>query len=315
MTDVIAPKSTRRDQSQPLLFSLDNPLIRTDLATAILFLTPSVVIFGVFVYYALGFNFYLSLTSWNFLSENKRFIGLKNFQDLLADPQFWQVLRNTTYFSVGTVSLSMLVGLILALILNEKLPARGVFRTIFFSPYITTTAAIALLWVWIFDPRFGLINYGLGLVGIEGPNWLTNPTWAMPALIIMNVWKMSGYTMVIYLAGLTAIPKDLKDAAQIDGAGRWAVFWKITLPLLSPVSFFVTVTMLLSSFQTFDEVAIMTRGGPVGSTRVFNYYIYEQAFGGFRAGYASAIAVIFFLILLAITIVQVVLSRRWVHYQ
>lgn len=286
-----------------------------DALTAVIFLAPSTVIFSVFVYYAVGFNVFLSFTSWNFLSEEKPFVGFQNYVRLFTDDQFWTVLGNTFYYSAGSVFFSMLIGLVLALILNEKIPGRAIFRTIFFTPYITTTAAVALLWVWIFEPSFGLMNYVLGLVGIEGPRWLINRHFAMPALIIMNVWKMSGYTMIIYLAGLTGIPRDLVEAARIDGASGWAIFWKITLPLLSPTSFFIMVTMLLSTFQVFDQVAIMTAGGPVDATRVLNFHIYEQAFASFRAGQAATTATIFFLILLALTATQLVFSRRWVHYQ
>jgi ABC-type sugar transport system permease subunit len=287
----------------------------TDLMTAFLFLSPSLLLFGVFVYYALGFNIYLSFTSWNFLSETKTFIGFANFERMFSDQRFWRVVFNTFYYAVGSVTLSLIFGLALALLLNCQLPWRGFFRTLIFSPYVTTIAAISLLWIWIFDPRYGLINYVLGLIGIEGPRWLTSTTWAMPALIIMNVWHTVGYCMVIYLAGLSAIPRDLHEAAAIDGAGRWAIFRYVTLPLLSPTTFFLVVTSLIGALQVFDSVAVMTRGGPVDATKVFNYYIYEQAFAFFRAGYAAAVALVLFIMILALTAIQIHLSRRWVHYQ
>ncbi|MCL4560924.1 MAG: sugar ABC transporter permease [Chloroflexi bacterium] len=292
---------------------LRSPLRRADYLTAILFLAPSLIVFGVFVYYALGFNLYLSFTSWNFLSSTKTFIGLENYQRMIADPRFWKVIVNTFYFSIATVAFSLLFGLVLALILNQKMSGRGLLRVIFFSPYITTTSALALLWIWIFDPNYGLMNYALQLVGIGGPRWLTSTTWAMPALIIMTVWKTSGYAMVIFLAGLTNIPHELREAAQIDGAGPWATLWKITLPLLSPTTFFILFTLLISAFQTFDQVAVMTAGGPINATNVLNYYIYEQAFINYKAGYAASLAVVFFLILLGLTILQLRASRRWVY--
>lgn len=292
---------------------LRSPLRRADYLTAILFLAPSLIVFGVFVYYALGFNLYLSFTSWNFLSSTKTFIGLENYQRMIADPRFWKVIVNTFYFSIATVAFSLLFGLVLALILNQKMSGRGLLRVIFFSPYITTTSALALLWIWIFDPNYGLMNYALQLVGIGGPRWLTSTTWAMPALIIMTVWKTSGYAMVIFLAGLTNIPHELREAAQIDGAGPWATLWKITLPLLSPTTFFILFTLLISAFQTFDQVAVMTAGGPINATNVLNYYIYEQAFINYKAGYAASLAVVFFLILLGLTVLQLRASRRWVY--
>lgn len=288
---------------------------RHDYLTALLFLLPSLIIFGVFIYYALAFNVYLSATSWNFISPTKNFVGLDNYTAMFSDPRFWNVVGNTVYFSVGSVALSVVLGLFLAVLLYQKLPARGIFRTIFFSPYITTTAAIALLWVWIFDPNYGLANFFLGIVGIDGPRWLTSTTWAMPALIIMNVWKTVGYAMVIFFAGLTDIPSQLYEAAEIDGANGRQTFFRITLPLLSPTTFFIIVTSLLNAFQVFDQVSVMTLGGPADATNVFNFYIFQQAFINFKAGYAAAVSTVFFLILLAITVFQLRASRRWVHYQ
>ena len=290
------------------------PRNRKSLLTAFLFLLPSLIVFGVFVYYALGFNIYLSFTSWNFLTPSKEFIGFENYIRLFSDSLFWRALKNTAYFAIGSVSLSLIVGLILAILLNQTIPARGIFRTVIFSPYVTTTAAIALLWMWIFQPEFGLINYSLQILGIEGPRWLADARWAMPALIIMSVWRNSGYVMVIFLAGLQNIPGELYEAAEIDGAGGYRKFLNITLPLLSPTTFFITVTSLLAAFNTFDQVQVMTLGGPAGATTVLNYFIYERAFVNFRAGYAATASTIMFVILLAITIFQMIASKRWVHY-
>jgi multiple sugar transport system permease protein len=184
-----------------------------------------------------------------------------------------------------------------------------------FSPYVTTVAAISLLWVWIFDPTHGLMNYLLSLVGIDGPRWLSTTTWAMPALIIMRVWRVMGYNMVIFLAGLTSISQEFYDAATVDGAGRWHTFRHITLPLLSPTTFFLLVTSLIGALQVFDSVAVMTQGQPAGATRVFNFYIYQRAFVMMRAGYASTIAMVLFAIIISLTILQLRLSQRWVHYQ
>lgn len=288
---------------------------RNDLLTALIFLFPSLLVFGVFTYYALGFNVYLSFTSWNFLSKTKTFIGWTNYQRMFASTGFWEVLQNTTVYAVGTVVISIVLGLAFALLLNQNIPGRGLFRTIIFSPYVTTTAAIAVLWIWIFDPTYGLINSALAAIGIEGPRWLTNIKWAMPALLIMNAWRTSGYTMVIFLAGLTNISREYYEAAEIDGANKWDTFRHITWPLLSPTTFFITITTLLSAFQVFDQVAVMTQGGPVNATRVINYYIFSEAFRSFKAGYAASVATVLFLILLVITIIQMRLSNRWVHYQ
>lgn len=286
-----------------------------DTVTVVLFLLPSLILFGVFVYYALAYNLYLSTTSWNFLTPNKNFIGLKNYVKLFSNKIFWHVLWNTTYYALGTIILSLSTGLFLAILLNMAIPLRGFFRTIFFSPYITTMAAMALLWVWIYEPTYGILNYALEIFHITGPHWLTDPDWAMPALILMNVWKESGYVMVIYLAGLTNIDRSLYEAAEIDGASKWRQFWRITLPLLSPTTFFLVITSFLNAFKSFDQVAVMTAGGPANATNNLSYYIYEQAFKCFKAGYAASVAVVFFIILLIFTMIQMKLQNRWVHYQ
>jgi ABC-type sugar transport system permease subunit len=282
---------------------------------SILFLTPSLLIFGVFTYYALAFNVYLSFTSWNFVAPTKHFVGLQNYRDMVADHRFWTAARNTVYYAGSTVVLSLAAGLIFAVLLNQKVPARNFFRTLIFSPYITTVAAVSLLWIWIFDPNYGLLNYLLSLIGIDGPHWLVSTRWAMPAIIIMSVWRSLGYNAVIFLAGLTAIPRELVEAAEIDGAGRFQVFRHITLPLLSPTTFFLTVTSLIGALQVFDSVAVMTGGGPVTATKVINYYIYEHAFSMFRASYAAAVAMVLFFVVLLLTFLQLRMSRRWVHYQ
>jgi sn-glycerol 3-phosphate transport system permease protein len=288
---------------------------RKDLAAGLLFLLPSITIFAVFVYYALGFNIYLSFTSWNFLAPVKKFIGFTNYERIFTDLRFWKIMLNTTYYAVGTIVISLILGLIFALLLNQKIPGRGLFRTIIFSPYVTTTAAVAVLWIWMFDPSYGLINIGLSWFGIDGPRWLTDVNWAMPALLIMNSWRQSGYAMVIFLGGLTNIPHEYYEAAQLDGANRIKTFFYITLPLLSPTTFFLIVTSLLGAFQVFDQVAVMTQGGPVDATKVINYAIYTEAFVSFRAGYSASISTVLFIILLTVTIFQLRLSKRWVHYQ
>ncbi|HBH13796.1 MAG TPA: hypothetical protein DDX29_11915 [Clostridiales bacterium] len=307
--------SKKRNKSSDILRWFKVARLRKQFLTAILFLLPSLLVFGIFVYYALGFNVYLSFTSWNFLSAEKSFIGFENYVRLFTGTRFWQALANTAYFAAGSVSISIIFGLMLALLLNQKnLPIRGLFRTIIFSPYVTTTAAIALLWMWIFQPQFGLINIILAFFGVQGPRWLSDPKFAMPALIIMEIWRSTGYVMVIFLAGLQNIPGELYEAAEIDGASGFRKFWNITLPLLSPTTFFIVVTSLLNAFSTFDQVQVMTLGGPADATTVLNYFIYEEAFVHFRAGFAAAASTIMFVILLIITIFQLIVSKRWVHY-
>jgi len=291
-----------------------NSRARNDLLIALLFLAPSIVIFGVFIYYSIGFNLYLSFTSWNFLSPAKQLVGFENYTRLFTTQKFWSALWKTIYFALGWVSLSLIFGLAFALLLNMKIPMRGLFRTIIFSPYVTTTAAVALLWMWIFQPEYGLVNIFLGWFGVKGPHWLSDVKWAMPAIIIMEVWRNIGYVMVIFLAGLQNIPTELYEAAQIDGVGVFRKFRSITLPLLSPTTFFIVITSLFSAFKIFDQVQVMTRGGPAGATTVLNYYIYEQAFVNFRAGYAAAASTVMFLFLLILTLFQLAVQKNWVHY-
>lgn len=285
-----------------------------DLKVAFVFLAPSLAVFTVFVYYPLIYNFYLSTTSWNFLSPTKPDVGLRNYADMFSDSRFWEIARNTVGFAVGHVGLSLVIGLGLALLLHQQIKGRAIFRMLFFFPNVTTTSAVALLWVWIYDPRFGPINYALSLLGIRGPNWLLDSRWALWAVIIFSTWRSVGYVMLIYLGGLVNISQDYYEAGQIDGANRWQSFRKITLPLLSPTTFFLLVTSFIGSLQVFDEIAVITRGGPAGSTKVFNYQIWQKAFGEFDAGYASAMAVVLFLAILLLTVLQNVFSKRWVHY-
>jgi ABC-type sugar transport system permease subunit len=287
---------------------------RGDLTTAALFLAPSLVAFAAFIYFPLAYNVYISLTSWNLISPIKKFVGLQNYQRLIQDERFWLVLKNTAYYSLGTVFISLLIALGLALLLNRKLRGRSFYRAAIFSPYVTTPAVIALLWLWIFDPQFGLLNSLLKAIGIRGPEWLASTQWALPAIMIMMIWRTIGYDTVIFLAGLQSIPDEYYEAATIDGASNWHLFRYITLPLLSPTTFFIIVTATISSFQVFDAVAVMTGGGPLDSTNVLVYFLYEHAFRFFEAGRASAIAVVLFTIVAGLTALQLVLSRRWVHY-
>ncbi len=279
-----------------------------------LFLGPSLLLFGLFVYFPLLSSGYISLTKWNIVAPTKPFVGLQNYERLFADPRFATILKNTAVYSVGVVGIGMLLGLGLALLLNRQMAARGFYRTAIFSPYVTSTAAIALLWTWIFEPQYGLMNALLRALLIPAPGWLTSTEWALPAIMIMTIWHNLGYNMVIFLAGLQNVPEELYEAARIDGATRPRLFWHITLPLLSPISFFLVVTGLIASFQVFDAVAVMTQGGPLDSTNVFVFFLYQHAFQYFEFGYASSLAMVLFTIIMALTVVQLLAARRWVHY-
>ncbi len=286
-----------------------------DLPTALAYLSPSLLIFGVFVFFPLAFTAYLSFTKWNLVSPSGTFVGINNYVRLLTkDPLFWKVLRNTAVFSVTVVVVAMVLGLALALLLNRPLRGRSLYRAGIFSPYVTSAAAMALVWLWIFDPQYGLINSALKAVGLQGPEWLASTTWALPALIIMTIWRFVGYDMLIFLGGLQNIPQEMIEAARIDGARESQVFRHITLPLLSPTTFFIAVTSFITMFQAFETVYVMTHGGPVESTNMLVFYLYQNAFQFFEAGYASALAMVFFLIIIVMTVVQVKFSGEWVHY-
>jgi ABC-type sugar transport system permease subunit len=288
---------------------------RIDLLLFILMLAPNVLFLGVFVYWPLLFQAYLSLTAWDLLSPEKLFVGLDNYSFLLTDPAFHKVLRNTAVFVASGLLGTLVIGLLLALLLDLKLRGRQVVRSLVFAPTIVSGAAVGLVWVYIFDPRFGLVRLLLGLVGLPAPNWLLDSAWAMPAIVIVYIWKNVGYSTVVYLAGLQGIPRDLHEAASIDGATPWQRFWRITLPLLSPISFFILVTSILTLFQSFDIIFVMTRGGPVDATNVLIYELYEQGFIAFNAGIAAAIGMMLFAIMLIVTIAQFVYAERRVHYQ
>lgn len=286
-----------------------------DLPVALAYLSPSLLVFSVFVFFPLAFTAYLSLTKWNMISPDRAFVGLDNFARILfKDPLFWKVLRNTGVFSVTVVVAALVLGLGLAIVVNQPLRGRTVYRAGIFSPYVTSTAAMALVWLWIFDPQYGLLNSVLKLAGIEGPAWIASTSWALPALIIMTIWRFVGYDMLIFLGGIQSLSTDLLEAARIDGANEWQLFRHITLPLLSPTTYFIAVTSFITMFQNFETVYVMTAGGPVNSTNMMVYYLYQHAFQFFEAGYASALAVVLFLIVVALTGIQVRVSGEWVHY-
>lgn len=281
---------------------------------AYLFLTPNIIGFLIFTAFPVVAAFAIAFYDWDLLL-GARYIGLENFRQLLfEDDVFRAAFINTAYFTVATVALSTVLALAVALLVNLSLRGMVIFRSIFLLPYVTLTVALSLLWKWLYLPDIGLINRALGVVGIDGPNWLTSSTWAMPALIFMSVWKTFGYNMVLFVAGLQNIPEHLYEAAKIDGASPWQRFRDITLPMLSPTTFFVVVISIIGSFQVFDQALVMTAGGPGTATTTLVLYIYEQGFQSFHMGYASAIALLLFMVIFGFTAFQFRVQRRWVTY-
>jgi len=287
---------------------------RRDARTFIAFIFPNFLLLGVFVFWPILYSLFLSFFKWNMIAPRKTFIGLDNYVNMANDPVFWKVLNNTLVLAASTVLIKLAMALGLALLLNGKIRAKNAYRAVLFSPTFTTSVAVAMVWGWIFDPNFGLLRVFINGMGMRSPNWLGDVGWALPAIIIVIIWSGVGYDMVIFMAGLNNIPADLYDAAKVDGATPWICFWRITFPLLSPTTFFLTVISVIGSLKAFDVIAVMTDGGPLNSTNVFVYYIYQNAFQWFKTGYASALALVLFVIIMLITLIQTRLARRWVHY-
>lgn len=278
-----------------------------------LFIAPVVIGIAVFQLVPVMVSVYASFTDWSGLSDPE-FIGLDNYRAMPSDPLFFTTVKNTLYYSVAFIPLSIIAGLLLALLCHGKLRGMPFFRTAFFVPYVVNVVAVSLVWFWLYSPTQGPINGLLAMVGIDGPAWLTSSTWAMPAVIIVSVWQGVGYPMIILLGGLNGIPTTLVEAATVDGASWFRRLRSVTLPLLTPQLFFLLITQTIASFQVFGLVFVMTNGGPANSTTVFIYYLYQNAFAFGRLGYASALAMVLFVAVLLITLVQWRLQKRWVFY-
>jgi multiple sugar transport system permease protein len=255
----------------------------------------------------------LSLFDWNLIGT-PAFVGLANYRELAGDPEARRAVVNTIYYVLLNIPAQTVLALLLAVALNRRLRGGKLLRTLYVLPWMAMPVALGIIWTWMFDPKYGAINKLLSLAGVNGPEWLSSTSWAMPVLASVNIWQYTGYTMLILLAGLQAIPRQLLEAAQIDGASAMQRFFRITLPLLRPSMFFVLVTSTIGSFQMFDTVYVMTQGGPGGSTDTLNFHIYQQAFRLFRAGYAAALAVVLFCLILLVTMAQYLYFRRRTIY-
>lgn len=280
-----------------------------------LFVAPALIVLGVFFFLPVLAAFAMSLTDFDLyaLSDvaNLRFIGLQNYGRLLTEPLFWKALGNTLYFVVLGVPLSIAASLGAALLVNSKAARfRNLFRTVFFAPVVTTLVAVAVVWRYIFHTRYGFLNYGLSFFGVEPINWMGDPHWAMPAIVVLAVWKNFGYNMIILLAALQSIPEDLYEAARIDGASAWQLFRHITLPGLAPVLMLVSILTMTGYFQLFAEPYVMTEGGPLQSTLSVLYFMYEEGFKWWSLGRASAVAFLLFVLMFVVTVLQLRLSRR-----
>ena len=273
------------------------------------FLGPALLVIVVFFFLPVVAAFLMSFSDFDIYSLGNfhyaRFIGLKNYVQIIHDPLFWKALQNTFYFVVVGGPLSIAVSLCAAMLIHSKLVKyKGVFRVVFFAPVVTTLVAVAVVWRFVYHPRFGLLNYAFGLMGISPVDWLGDPFWAMPAIIVLAVWKNFGYTMIIFLAGLQNISESLYEAARIDGASAWQQFKHVTLPMLAPTTLFISVITMIGYFQLFAEPYVMTQGGPLNRTLSIVLLMYQQGFRWWNMGYSAALAFVLFLIILAASLVQ-----------
>ncbi|MFC7786820.1 carbohydrate ABC transporter permease [Rossellomorea sp. GCM10028870] len=288
---------------------------RSDYLWAYIMIAPTML--GLFVFYLWPMlqTFYFSFTEWGAFGTYK-WIGLKNYSRMLSDVNLLQSFKNTGIYILCTVPLGIFLSILVAVLLNQKIKGTTVYRTLYFLPVITMPAAIAMVWKWLYNSDFGLLNYLLSFIGIDGPQWLTNPDIALYSIIAVAIWSGIGYNMVIFLSGLQGIPKTYYEAAEIDGAGPVTMFFKITLPLLSPVIFFVSIMSLIGAFQFFDLIFMMISKSSTAleNTQSIVYLFYQHAFVLNDKGYAAAIAVLLLAMILIITVIQMALQKKWVHY-
>ncbi|MBO1625451.1 carbohydrate ABC transporter permease [Bacillus arachidis] len=282
--------------------------------TPYLFISPWIIGFFCFTFGPLIFSLIISFFDWPTVGT-PTFIGFKNYVDMFTnDPVFWQSLGVTFKFAAILVPLNIGIALLLAILLNQKVKWLSGYRTIFYLPTVVSGVALSMIWSWMYDGEYGLLNYLLSLIGITGPNWLNDPTWSLFAIVFAGIWGQ-GTMMLIFLAGLKNIPKDLYEAADIDGASKWQKFSKITLPMLSPTILFNVITAIISAFQQLTLALVLTGGGPLRKTYFYAMYVYENAFKYFKMGYASANAWFMFLIILALTLLVFKTSNTWVYYE
>ncbi|MGG3453878.1 carbohydrate ABC transporter permease [Paenibacillus rhizolycopersici] len=281
---------------------------------ALLFTLPAMVPLTLFWFYPLGYIIYLSFMEWDFMSPDKLFVGLQNYRDLFTDPSLYQSLRVTALFCAGSVLPVVVFGLGLALLLNRNMKGGSVYRMLMFSPWVTPTVAVSIVWSWIFEPEVGLANTLLKSFGIEGIRWLEDPNWALVGVLLVTVWKSAGWGMIFYLVALRSVPTELLQAAELDGASRWHKFWNVTWPLISPTTFFLVIVQLIQALQAYDQINVLTQGGPAGSTRTLLYLYYQSAFDAFQIGQASSVAITLIVGCVGLSLLSFWVGRRTVHY-
>lgn len=283
-------------------------------ATAAVFVLPALIPLFVFWLYPILRSIYLSFTDWDFMTPEYNFIWFKNYVSLFKDSRFYEALWNTLVFTAGTLIPTIAGGLGLALLLRKSFRGSGIFKFILFSPWITPTVAISIVWTWIFREDGGLANMVMSLLGLPHLKWISSSDTAMLSVILVTVWKSLGYAMIFYLSALEKVPQELYEASALDGARPWRQFLDMTLPGISPTTFFLMIITMVNSLQAYDQIQILTQGGPSGSTRTLLYMYYQLGFQEFKMGQAAAVAVIMIIITVLLSYIQFTASRKWVHY-
>ena len=278
------------------------------------FVVPALIPLTVFWIYPILRSMLLSLTDWDYMSPSYSFVGLSNYVALFKDTRFYSALWNTFVFGIGTVIPTIIGGMILALLLQKAFRGDGIFKFILFSPWITPTVAISIVWTWIYEPDVGIANHVLKFFHLPALQWINSSSTAMLAVIIVTVWKSLGYAMIFYITALEKVPKELYEANALDGANSWQRFRDVTLPCISPTTFFLVIITMVNSLQAYDQIQILTQGGPSGSTRTLLYKYYQLGFEEFNMGQATAVAMILILITVMLSLIQFVVSKKWVHY-
>lgn len=283
-------------------------------AVLLLFLLPAVIPLIIFWVYPIFRSVSISFTDWDYMTPEYNVVGLDNYINLLADSGFQDALMNTLVFSVGTIVPTIVGGLALAMLLKRKCKGNSFYKMVLFSPWITPTVAISIVWTWIYEPEAGVANMVLKAVGLNASTWINSSDTAMLSVIIVTVWKSMGYAMIFYLSALERVPSEMYEAAGVDGAGHWQQFIKMTIPLISPTTFFLTVMTSINALQAYDQIQILTQGGPSGSTRTLLYLYYQLGFEQFNMGQGTATAVLLILITIILSMIQFIASKKLVHY-
>lgn len=316
----VGPSVTAKKLTRPIPLKKEKAEMGTQLVqlkktgTVLLFVLPALIPLIVFWIYPICRSIWLSLTDWDFMTVDYNFIGLKNYISLFQDSRFYAALLNTLIFTAGTLLPTIVGGLGLALLLQKNFRGSGFFKFILFSPWITPTVAISIVWTWIFQPDGGFANQILSLFGLPALKWISSSQTAMLSVIIVTVWKSLGYAMIFYLSALEKVPTELYEASDLDGANAFQRFWYMTLPSISPTTFFLMIITMVNSLQAYDQIQILTQGGPSGSTRTLLYMYYQLGFQEFHMGQAAATAVVMILITVLLSCVQFGASKKWVNY-